>query len=270
MHTDASFCMQAAAIMDHSRSLTAAHIGHPKAGDPTFQLAASLSGSPSAALAMRRLHSPDPAASPMRSATDPVVSPQPGSSLSQRQHNGLGQGALQARRLSTDLESLSPQRPASAAAASDPEAAGEVAAATFRSRFTLQSIAIPEDAASPPSAVPAILLHAYTAATPRSQEAAVTALRDSCPATGTTARMADGVPPRSVAGSAEWPAGRLGAPRLMLEIPTSAEGRYSDVHLMQTPGAGLGSAQTATSEPGFSGASSAVRCIDIADRRPRT
>lgn len=261
--------MQAAATMDqHSRSLTAAHIGHPKAGDPTFQPAPSLSGSPPATLAMWRLHSPDPAASPMRSATHGVVSPQTGSSLSQWQHSGLGQQDTEASHVSTDLESLSPQPPASAAAASDPEAAGEVAAATFRSHFTLQSSAIPEDAASPPSALPASLLHACTAETPRSQEAAVAALRDSCPAASTAARLADGVPLRPVAGSAEWPAGRLGAPRLMLEIPTGAEGRYSDVHLMQTPGAGLGSAQTATSEPGFSGASSAVRCIDIAVRRP--
>ena len=268
MHTGDASRMQAAARMNHSRSLTAAHIGHPKAGDPTSQPAPSLSGSPPATLAMWRLHSSDTTVSPMRSATDGVVSPQSGSSLSQRQHNGLGNGALQARRLSTDLESLSPQRPASVAASSDSVAAGEMAAAALHSRFILQSSAIPEHSAPPLSALPASLLHAHAAAAPCSQEAAAAGPRDICPAASTAVHMVEGVPLRPVAGSAEWPAGRVGAPRLTLEIPTGAEGRYSDVHLMQTPGAGLGSSQTATSEPGFSGASSAVRCIDIAVRRP--
>lgn len=110
---------------------------------------------------------------------------------------------------------------------------------------------------SPPTALPASLLGAYAAAGGRTRDAAAAGLRDSCPASSGAPRLADSMPLRPVAGSAEWPAGRSGAPRLMLEIPAGPEGRYTD--MMQTPGAGLCTASPLPATSGFSGGSSVVR-----------
>lgn len=245
--------------MDHSPSPTAAN-RRPTAGSPAPRTPASAS-SP-AGLAIWRLQSPEAGASPTSCASDSAASPQGGAFSFARQHSQWGQAPRNVGGLPADCVSLSGQRAASAAAASD-AAAAAAAAASLLARFALQPDSIPEHTVSPPSALPASLLRTHAAEGPSLHHAAAAGLRDSCPAGSSAPRLADGMPLRPVAGSAEWPAGRSGAPRLMLEIPAGPEGRYCDANLLQTPGAGLGAASPAPTLSGYTGGSSTVRLTDM-------
>lgn len=217
--------------------------------------AASPAGSPaprspasaSPHLEIWRLHSPGMVASPASRVFDDGANPQQQLSVSW-QTSPPRHGARAAGHFTADCLPLSAQGMAQAASASD-AAVAATAAASLQARFAPQPASIPEHTVSPPSALPASLLAACDTAGSRSYDAAAATLRDSCPAASGAPRLTEDMPLRQVAGSAEWPARR--APRLMLEIPNSHDdanlGRYCDVNMMQTPGAGLGTASPAPS-----------------------
>lgn len=192
-----------------------------------------------------RLQSPEMVGSPASRVFDDGADPLRQLSLSW-QASPSRHGARAAGHFSADCLPLSAQGTALAASASD-AAGAAAAAASLQARFAPHPPSIPEHAVSPPSALPANLLAACGTVGSRSYDAAAATLRDSCPAASGPPRLAEGMPLRHVAGSAEWPARR--APRLMLEIPNSHDdadcGRYCDVNMMQTPGAGLGTASPA-------------------------